>query len=281
MSKKILIAITIFIIVLLILLSKVAYAAMNTSKVKVSVYTEQGDEWFKIIKKKTSFYGRLTFDKLLPGKYKLVIDEDGRQENQLVNLRAQMYDENGRAFNEKVDVEVYAYLDSAALPNIVAGNDKTFIEEVRTNRDGLLKLINLTPGIEYRFDVDDDANLDEDDYPRIITKAQIEDSDWFDFDINYTDSKMTLYLKDMISGKYKFKYEDGDVEDPSQTFNLHLRFLDDNKERIKKTKDIVTVKVKTYTKEGKVTLGEYKTDRWGNLYLYDIIPGNEYTFEVQ
>lgn len=258
--------------------TKIASAtSVNADNVKVKVYTEQGDDWFKAMEKHTTSHGTLKLKKMLPGKYRLEIDEDDVQTPQILDVKAQMYDEKGREFDEKVEVEVYVYIDVTSLPSIVAGDDKILVNVYETDSDGELELENVIPGMEYKIEVDETASLSKKkDRPRIKVKAKIDESDWFYSAYERTDTTNTLHLTDVISGKYKFKYKDGDVANPLQRFNLYIRLRDEDGEKIKKSHK---VKIYTYINDQKIPVGEFITTKDGKLYLPNVMPG-EYKIDV-
>ncbi len=264
MRKKIFAGAIIFCISVLptFLLTKIANAdSVNADGIEVKVYAKQGGEWFKALKKHTTPYGTLKLKKMLPGKYKLEVDNDDVQTPQIIDIRAQMYDEKGRKFDEKVDVEVYAYIDAASLPTIVPGDDKILAGTYETDSDGELSLENTIPGMVYKIDVDEDASLSKKkNKPRIKVKAKIDDSDWFYAAYERIDTTNTLKLTDVISGKYKFEYKSGDVANPMQRFNLYIRLRDEDGEKIRKSKK---VKIYTYINDQKIPVGEFMTTkRW-------------------
>ena len=253
-------------------------ASVNAENVEVKVYTKQGGEWFRAIKKETTLYGTLKLRKLLPGKYKLEVDDDDVQTPQILDVKAQMYDEKGREFDEKVDVEVYAYIDMTSLPSTVPGDDKVLVNIIETDSDGEVSLENVIPGMIYDIDVDEDASLSKKtNRPRIKIKTKIDDSDWFYSQYERVDTTNTLKLKDVISGKYKFEYKEGDVANPMQRFNLYIRLRDEDGEKIKKSKK---VKIYTYINDQKIPVGEFKTTNDGKLYLPNVMPG-KYKLDVK
>ncbi len=260
-------------------MTKIANAtSVNADNIEVKVYTKQGGDWFKAIEKETTKYGTLKLRKLLPGKYKLEIDKDDVQTPQVIDIEAQMYDEKGREFDEKVDVEVYAYIDLSSYPSIIPGNDKILVNIIQTDSDGEISLENVVPGIEYKIDVDETASLSKKkNKPRIKIKAKIDDSDWFYAAYERIDTTNTLKLTDVISGKYKFEYKSGDVANPMQRFNLYIRLRDEDGEKIRKSKK---VKIYTYINDQKIPVGEFKTTNAGKLYLPNVMPG-EYKIDVK
>lgn len=253
-------------------------ASVNADNVEIEVYTEQGDDWFKAMEKHTTKYGTLKMKKMLPGKYRLEVNNDDVQTPQIIDVEAQMYDEKGRKFDDKVDVTVYAYIDASALPSTIPGDYKALVGIFETASDGVVELNNIVPGMEYKVEVDDNASLSKKtNKPRIKIKAKIDDSDWFASEYKRTDTTNTLKLTDVISGKYKFEYKDGDVSNPMQPFNLYIRLRDDDGDKIHKSKK---VKIYTYINDQKIPVGEFMTTNDGKLYLPNVVPG-EYKLDVK
>ena len=281
MKKKIFAGVLMFCLGALPMLSNIQNAEamdVNADDIEVKIYTKQGGEWFKVMKKSTSKYGTLKMKKMMPGKYRMEVDEDDQEAIQMFDLKAQMFDEKGREFDEKVDVEVYAYIDSSVLPSIVPGDDEILVGIFETDSNGEIELKSIIPEMEYKIDVDEEASLGQKkNRPRIKVKSKIEDSDWFYAAYERVDETNTLYLTDVISGKYKMEYKNKDVSDPVKRFNLYVRLRDDKGKKIRKSKK---VKVYTYINDQKIPVGEFMTTKDGKLYLPNVMPG-EYKIDVK
>lgn len=245
----------------------------------VNVYTKQGNDWFKAVKEKTDKQGDLTLNKMLPGKYRIEKD-DNSDNGSVVDVKANLYDEKGIKFNDKVEVNVYAFITFTGLVGGAPkpGNTKILAGTLETNKDGEIELNNVWIGLEYEIEVNDNASLSKKtNRPRIKVKAKIEESDWFDTAYKRTDDTNTVYLKDVIPGKYKFKYKSGDVVNPMQKFNLHIRLRDDKGKKIKKSKEVT---IYAYMNDQKILVGKFMTTKKGELYLPNTAP-IEYKIEVK
>lgn len=278
MKKKIFVGVLAFCIGLLpaYSMTKVAEASSRES-VSVKIYTEQGDDWFKAMKKSTDKYGTLILKKMIPGKYRLELSDDDKIKQPILTLKARMYDEKGRKFKEKTEVEVSAYIDLASLPAYAPGDTEVPVGVFETDSNGEVKLKNVIPGMEYKIDVDDDASLSKkDDRPRMKVEAKIADSDWFDVAYARVDTTNTLYLRDVISGKYELKYKSGDA-DPTRRFNMLLKLRDDKGEKIR---EATKVKIYVYINDQKMPVGEFMTTKDGKIYLPNALPG-KYKIDVK
>jgi hypothetical protein len=229
------------------------------------------------MKKSTDKYGTLKLKKMIPGKYRLELDDDDVSMHPTLTLKAKMYDEKGRKFKEKTDVEVSAYIDMTSLPALVPGDTEVPVGIFETDSSGEVKLSNVIPGMEYKIKVDDDSHLGKKtNRPRVKVEAKIEDSDWFDVAYTRVDDTNTLYLRDVISGKYELKYKSGDA-DPTRRFNLLLKLRNDKGKKIRKA---TKVKISVYMQGQKIPVGEFMTTKDGKVYLPNALPG-KYKIEVK
>lgn len=227
----------------------------------VKVYTKQGGDWFKVVRKSTDRKGVLELDNVIPGKYKFEPDDDGKQLGYEFKIDARLLDDEGRRIKEEVDVDLYMYISDV----------KTYIGTVTTDEDGDVTLSSVYPGMTYEIDVTESQNLGKKDgLPRIKVKSKIGDSDWFVAKYTRLDENNILEMENVITGKYKFKYKPQDVTNPNQPFTLKMRVRDHNG---KKVRQPVAVELWGYVNYKRVWLARMVTNEKGDLIIPNVVPG--------
>ena len=248
--------------------SALALSGNNADDVRVKVYTEQGDDWFKVFYTKTDDDGVLELKDVLPGKYKIVVKDSDQESGQTLAGKFKMLDENGVRVDEKTDVDVYMYISGV----------KTLILQTETDSDGWLDLASLTPEAEYYIKVKDTMHLkSKDDKYRIKVKTKIDKSKWFRSTYKRTDTEKVLELKNVPSAKYKFKYKAGDAS-LTTPFTLKLQMLDSN---MKEIEEKTTVKLYAYVGKEKALIGKMKTDKEGWITVPGVMTATKYKISVK
>lgn len=249
-----------------------ALSGTNASDTKVKIYTEQGGDWFRTLTLKTDSHGVLEAKNMLPGWYKAEVNEGDEKAGQTVALKARMLDLSGRRLKEKTNVDLF-YKTAEGV--------KTFIGAVETDDSGWLEVSGLSADVEYKFEFteNDNASLSsEDGETRIKCKAQIEDSEWFPAFYGRTDENQVLEVINVLPGKYKFKYKEGD-RDVSLPFTLKARMLTEKGERLKEATKVQLwaylgpEKIKTFA-------GEVLTDARGEITIPGLMHGVKYKVAV-
>ncbi len=245
-----------------------AAVGTNAEKVQVVVKAKQGGEWFAARKVKTDKNGVLELSDVLPGKYKFLIDEDDRRAGQTLGLEAYLRDEKGRKIKEKVDVKLYA----------IVGGNKILAGSLQTDKKGKLEVSGLSHDVEYLIDVSDTVKLSKKkDRPRVKVKTKIKNSDWFDSAYARLSKDGVLKMKNVLPGKYKFRYKSSDRVDPRKPFTLQMRLLHKDGKKIKRP---TKVKLYVYKMGVRLKVAELKTDRKGNLTVPGVMTGVKYKIKV-
>ncbi|HDH07627.1 MAG TPA: hypothetical protein ENG89_01240 [Candidatus Moranbacteria bacterium] len=245
-----------------------ALSGTNADDVEVRIFTKQGGEWFKVKTKKADFRGVLIAKNVLPGKYKVEVADEDVTTPQTLAGEFKMLDSEGRRIDHKTDVDVYMYISGV----------KTLIVTYETDADGWLDLPSMTPGASYYFDVKEESDLGSTEGKiRIKVKSKIEGSEWYQSLYSRTDENGVLRIKDVSSGKYKFKYKSGDA-DPAQPFILQLRMLKNNGKRIK---DKTDVELFVYMNKVRVKVADLETNADGWLTLPGVMTGMKYKLKVK
>jgi hypothetical protein len=211
--------------VLVFPLATMAISGTGSGDVRVKIYAEQGNEWFRGFTTRADSHGVLEIKNMLPGWYKATVNEGDEADGQTVALKARMLDLDGRRIEDDTTFDLYQY-DSS-------GN-KVAIGTATTDDKGWLEVSGLSADTEYKFEIDerDDSSVgDEDGEVRIRCKAKIGESDWFSAYYNVTKNNI-LEVRNVLPGRYKFKYKTQD-RDPSVPFILQARLLNNDAERIK------------------------------------------------
>ena len=239
-----------------------ALSGINTDKIDVKLYTKQGGDWFKALEKKTDHRGVLHVKNVLPGKYKMSIDDDDEETTQYLAVDLRMLDEDGRRLKDKTDVDLYVYISGV----------KTFVKTERTDDEGWMRVGGLSFDTEYYLDVKDTSGVKKKDGElRIKVDAKIDDSDWFQALYANTEDGV-LTARAVLPGKYKFEAKDA----ANQTFILKARLLDDKSKVAEDSK----VKLYVYVNKVRMFLGEVKTDDNGWLVLPNLMTDMKYKISV-
>ena len=245
-----------------------ALSGTNANNVKVKVYAKQGGDWFRALTRRTDNDGVLKIKNVLPGWYRMEIDDDDVTSGQDLAVQLRMTDVKGRRLKEETDVDVY--YDNAGT--------ETFYSTFETDDDGWLKISGLIPDLEYKMDIsknDMSSVSKKDGMARIKVKAKIDKSDWFPSAYQRTDENMVLELENVLPGKYKFKYKDRSEAEP---FTLRLRVRDEDGKRIKEEVD---VDLYAYINKQRVPIGTMKTDARGWVTIPGTMTNMKYKIKVK
>ena len=239
-----------------------ALSGINTDDIDVKLYTKQGGDWFKALEKETDHKGVLHVKNVLPGKYRMEIDEDDEETTQYLAVDLRMLDEDGRRLKDKTDVDLYVYINGV----------KTFVKTEETDDEGWMRVGLLSFDTEYYIDVKDTSGVKKKSGElRIKTDAKIDDSDWFQaFYTNTEDGVLTV--RDVLPGKYKFEAKDA----VNQPFMLRARLLDDKSKRAENSK----VDLYVYINKVRTFIGEVKTDDDGWIFLPNLMTDMKYKISV-
>lgn len=251
------------------LLASAGVSGTNAGDVKVKIHVKQGGEWFKAKTMHTDSNGVLELKNAIPGWYKMVIDDDDVEPSQTLAAKIRMLDREGKRVKEKVDVDAYVDI----------GGTKTFVTTYETDKSGWVELSGITSGTKYYFDIKEKDGVSlskKDGRPRIKVKAKIDGSDWFRAAYKRTDQAKVLELENVLSGKYKFSYKNGDASlaDP---FTLKIRVRDEDGKKIRKPTD---VDLFAYINKVRVPVGTLKTDSKGWLIIPGVMTKMKYKIEV-
>ncbi len=249
-----------------------AFSGTDTSNARVKIYAEQGNDWFRALTARADYTGVLELKNMLPGWYEAKVDTEDQKSGQTVALKARMLDLDGRRLKEKTNVDLF-YETAAGV--------KTAISTVETDKDGWLKVAGLNPDVKYKFefsDNDDSSVSKKDNKTRIKCKAQIDDSDWFSAYYGRTDENQVLEVINVLPGKYKFKYKEGD-RDIALPFTLSARMLDEKGERLK---EATKVHLWAYLgpEKTKTFAGEVVTNARGEITIPGLMHGVKYKVKV-
>jgi 5-hydroxyisourate hydrolase-like protein (transthyretin family) len=239
--------------------SSLALSGYRVSNTPVKVYTEQGNDWFLALTQRTDAGSVLTAEGVLPGKYKMEVSRSDTRDGQLLALDLRMLDDQGRKIHKDMDVDLYVYMN----------NDKYYIGTVKTDSDGWMKVSGLSLDTVYEMDLGDGSHIGpKAGELRIKTKAQIDNSDWFQTSYQRTDNGV-LTVNDALPGKYKFKAV-GDAK--PQAFTLKARLLDDSGQVARSSQ----AKLYAYVKDVKTFVANIKTDAEGWITLPKVLTGMAY-----
>ncbi len=248
-----------------------AISGTNADNVKVKVYAKQGEKWFKALVRHTDNKSILTIKNVLPGWYKMVIDEDDQTSGQILAVRLRMLDSNGKRIHEEIPVNLYAKVNGV----------KTSIGSVETDKRGWIEVSGLSSGVEYLMDIDEknSSSLSEKEgRARIKVKTKVAGNDWFVSAYKRTDTAMIFTAENVIPAYYKFSYKSGD-RDPSLPFTLRIRLRDNKGEKIKEP---TLVKLWTYLGPEKTltSVGQMMTDAYGWVTIPGVMTEMKYKIEV-
>ncbi len=270
MSKtKMLLALPVLLATLIIgVATASALSGTNADEIKVKVYTEQGDDWFRAIYTKTDDDGVLELKNVLPGKYEVKVRTSDAKSGQVLAAKFKMLDENGVAINEKTDVDVYMYINSV----------KTLLGTWQTDKNGWLELAALQLDTKYYLDVKDEMHLgSKNNKYRVKVSTKIDGSDWFRSLYKRTDTNKVLKIKNVLPGKYKFKYKAKDAT-PNKPFILNLRMLDNDADDID---NATTIELYAYVGGQKALIGTLRTDGKGWVTVPGVMTGMKYKIKVK
>lgn len=209
-----------------------ALSGTNAKKVKVKIYAEQNDVWFRSGTKRTDEKGVIKLKNVLPSWYKFKVADKDIEDNQTLAIEIRMLDNEGRRIKEKTDVDIYVKINGESV----------YAQTTETDKDGWLKLEGLAPGTKYKLSIDekDNASLSHKDGKiRIKIKANAlsrssgDWTGWFHSGYFRTDENRILEAINVLPAKYKFSYktEDSALNIP---FILKARMLDEDGAEIKK-----------------------------------------------
>ncbi|MDH4330731.1 MAG: hypothetical protein OEV93_04230, partial [Candidatus Moranbacteria bacterium] len=117
----------------------------------------------------------------------------------------------------------------------------------------------------------------KDDKYRVKVSAKIDDSGWFKSFYARTDTSKVLKIKDVLPGKYKFKYKSKDAT-PAEAFTLKMQLRDDEAEAIDEE---TTVEIYAFVGKMKVPVGTVKTDDEGWVTLPGVMTEMKYEVKVK
>ena len=247
-----------------------ALSGVHADDVKVKLYTEQGGDWFRAMTIRADSHGVVEAKNVLPGWYKIKVNDDDATSGQTFAVRVRMLDLDGRRLKEDTNVDLY-YDNNGT---------KTLVGTVETDDDGWLETSGLSADVEYKFEMSDhdDSHVSSDDGEvRVKVKAKIDESDWFASYYDVTENNI-LEVQNVLPGKYKFKYKSQD-RDASVPFTLEARLLTEKGEKIK---ELTKVHIWAYMGPEKVKTfaGEVWTDSKGVVTIPGVYPGMKYKIEV-
>lgn len=253
-----------------------AISGNNTDEIYVEIKTNQGDDWFTARTIKTDDSSAMRLKDVLPGKYEFRHnDKDDVKSGQTLGLELQMKDDSGKDIKEETDVDAYVFV----------GGTKYFINTFETDDNGWLDLEGIAFNTVYELDVKGDGKVkSKDNLARMKVKSKINDSDWFSSNYERLDPDPTgttngiLEMKNVISGKYKFKLKSGDAYDPTKPFIVKAQLRRDNGKRIKKP---TQVNIYAYPFGIKMKAAEVMTDDEGWIMLPEAQPDMKYKLKVK
>lgn len=245
-----------------------AVSGTRVDNLKIKAYTKQGGKWFKASTSRTDSHGVLTKERILPGWYKFKQRTEDKKSGQTLAVKLRMLDPDGKKITEKSNIDLY--YKTASGTNVLIGR-------VETDKKGWLELSGLAFDTEYKLDVRDNASLSrKDNKVRIKVKAKIDGSDWFQCRYKRTDTTGTLEVEDVLPGKYKFKYKNGD-RDPALSFTLKARMLTEKGEKVK---EATKVQLYAYINKIKTPVGELMTDEKGWVTIPGVMTGMKYKVDL-
>ena len=248
--------------------SALALSGANADEAKIKIYTKQGGDWFRGLYIKTDDDGVLEVKNVLPGKYKIEVRDKDVEAGQVIAGNFRMLDDDGKKLREKTDVDVYMYINDVKSP----------IATIESNKEGWIQLLQIIPGAVYEFDVTKNASLSsKDNKYRIKVTRKVDDSDWYRALYKRTDTDKTLTVRDVLPGKYKFKYKSGDAT-ADMPFTLKIRMLNDDAERIDEE---TTVNLYAYIGGQKTLVGTLETDDDGWIAVPGVLTGMKYKISVK
>jgi uncharacterized surface anchored protein len=246
-----------------------ALSGTNVNDVKLDVKAKLGGDWFVALNMHTDKNGVVRIKNVTPGWYKFIIDEDDEESGQTFAVQLKMLDNDGRKLKEKTDVELSAEISGTEVA----------IGTVETDKDGWLEVEGLSSDVPYELKISDKdkSHLSKKDGEvRIKVKAKIDHSDWFPTAYKRTKENRVLEVENVLPGKYKFKYKNGDAS-PAEPFTLRMRVRNEDGEKIKEATD---VNLYAYVNKVRVPVGTIKTDAKGWLTVPGVLTNMKYKVDV-
>jgi hypothetical protein len=250
-----------------------AVSGLNVDKARVKVYTEQGDDWFRAITTRTDREGVIEIKDVLPGWYRLEVDEDSEEPSQYLGVRLRMLDNDGKRLDKKENLTLSVKLNG----------EKVQIGKVETDNSGWLEVSGLLSGYKYKLELEEKGNASlsgKDGSPRVKVRAKVRESDWFNCFYERTNDAKVLEVRDVLPGQYQFSYKTGD-RDSNLPFILKARFRDEDGDRLKEPTPIKLSFYKGHgSSEVRVPIGTVLTDHRGVATIPNVLTEVNYKVEV-
>ena len=246
-----------------------AVSGTEAEDVRVKVYSKQGGDWFRVLTRHANSHGALELKNVVPGWYKMVIDNRDVESGQTLAAKIKMRDRDGKRIKEKTNVNVYIEINGA----------KTLAAVYESDKSGWIEMAGVTSETKYYLDVaeaNSSSLSDKENCPRIKVKTKIDNSDWFTSLYKRADENKILTIKNVLPGKYKFSYKSGD-RSAAEPFTLRVRMLD---EKGKKLEGITDVKLYAYVSKVKTLIGVLKTDSRGWVVIPGVMTEMKYKIEL-
>lgn len=273
-TKRILI-----LLVIVLLAPSFCFAKLNGEKadeVKVNLYYKRSPVWkdyVKALEQKTNSDGVLKARNVLEGWYKIKIDDDDQKSGQSIAVKLRVLSEKSK-YVKNAKVKLYTKV----------GDDKYFIKEVDTDKNGYFETEGLVSGHEYYIEVNTGKNdirnfSKKPNQPRIKALAKKigikkKGEKWLQALYARTDENQVLDVGKIQQGFYKFSLKYGDTL-PQGFFNVQAQVLSHDAEKIKKP---TVLKLYAYPNKVRTFIGEVTTDEDGNIFLPKLVP--EITYRV-
>ncbi|MDA3814913.1 MAG: hypothetical protein PF549_00930 [Patescibacteria group bacterium] len=255
----------------LLLCAPVALAdsGVNMDDVRVKLHAEQGGDWFRALTTRADDNGVVEAENVIPGWYKLKIDQTDVEGTQYVAVKMRMRDMDGKKLYKETPVDLYKNIN----------DEKVFQGTVETDKKGWLEVENLSLDTEYKLEIDErdrGTSHQKDGRARIKVSAKIDDSDWFRAYYDRTNENMTLAVENVLPGEYKYRYNHGD-RSPTLPFNLYARLVDEKGERLKEP---TPVNLYAYVGGVKTPIGQVMTNARGEVFIPGVMTEMKYAIEV-
>jgi len=257
-----------FFLALAIPVKTLALSGVKIKNTKIKVDAKMDGHWFRALKKRTDNKGVLTLRGVLPGWYRMRVGHQDEKDGQSLALKARMVDPDGRPINHKTDVKLYVKNDG----------EKVMIGTVTSDEEGWISLSGLSLDTEYKLviDEDDTSHLSHKNRPRIKVRAKIGKSDWFRSAYRRTHADNVLKIKNILPGKYKFSYKNGDAP-VGLPFTLRIRMLDSHGNRIK---EATHLRLYAYQNGQRVVVGDVITDNHGWVTIPGVMTKMTYKISI-
>jgi hypothetical protein len=267
-KTKIILASLIGLVAMCMTSSAMALSGANADEARIKIFTKQGGDWFRGLYVETNDDSVLKVKNVLPGKYKIRVRDKDVEDSQVIAGEFRMLDDDGKKLREETNVDVYMYINDV----------KTLIAQLESDDDGWISLSSIVPESVYEFNVKDDANLSsKDDKYRIKVNAKLDDSDWYRARYERTDTDKILKIRDVLPGKYKFKYKSGDAT-ANIPFVLKVRLLDEDAERLDEE---TAVELYAYVGSQRALVATLQTDDHGWLTIPGVLTEMKYKIKVK